>query len=199
MNLNRRTTPTSRKIQRVITLGETLLALSIGTAVVVGAYVFYAKGSADVRADQTADGMNQIITGIKDRYGALGSYTGVTNASIITNAIVPKTFPVSAGVISTPHGGNSAVTVAPADGGTTFTVILTGLPQSACPTVVARIDGTSSGIGAAATVTAAVPDLTSAAAAETVKAIGGALSGAKTITQCAAGTAGLVSVVVKSQ
>ncbi|MFK4705762.1 type II secretory pathway pseudopilin PulG [Roseateles asaccharophilus] len=186
-----------RTKQRGITLGETLLSMVIGGALVVGAYAFYTKANGDVRAQQTADGVNQIITGIKDRYGALGGFSGINNAGVIANTLVPKTFAVSGTTINSPYGSNSAVTVAPTDGGSTFTVTVTGLPTSACSVVVSRIDSATTGLGAGATAPAE-GTLATAATATTIKAIGGALDVAKTMTQCADGGA-LVQVISKAQ
>ncbi|MEJ6002722.1 type 4 pilus major pilin [Paucibacter soli] len=186
-----------RRNERGITLLETLLALAVGSAVAVGAAVFFTKANGDVRAQQTADGVNQIITGIKDRYGALGGYAGISNASVIANTLVPKTFAVSGAVITSPYGGTSTITVAPTDTNSTFTVTVTGLPTSACSVLVSRVDSATTGIGGGATAPADTT-LTSATTATTIKAIGGNLDVAKTMTQCSDGGA-LVQVIAKSQ
>lgn len=188
---------TNRSKQRGITLGETLLSMVIAGALVVGAYAAYAKANGDVRAQQTADGVNQIITGIKDRYGALGGFASIGNAGVIANTLVPKTFGVSGSTITTPYGSASTVSVASADGGSTFTVTVTGLPTSACSVVVSRIDAASTGIGAGAAAPAE-GTLATAATATTIKAVGNSLDQAKTMTQCADGGA-LVQIISKAQ
>lgn len=182
---------TSRKLQRGITLGETLLSMAIGAAVVVGAYTFYTKANSDVRAQQTADGISQIIVGIKDRFGPLGGYAGLTPATIVANSIVPKTFAVTGTgattSITTPYGNLSTVSVAPDATNSSYTVLVAGIPTDACPVVIARIEATSTGlaVGTGAAVTAATSLATDAA--PVVKATGLKLNTATTVAQCAAG------------
>jgi hypothetical protein len=189
----------TRRAQRGLTLVETGLALFVGAVALVGGTIAFAKQSSDVKAAQTADGISSIMVGIKDRYGALGSYTGIGNAGVISNTLIPKNFPVSGTTISTPYGTSSTVAVASADSGATFTVTVTGLPTSACSVVLARIDAVSTGIGGGATAPAE-STLATAATATTIKAVGSAngLDSSKAMTQCADG-GGLVQLIAKAQ
>lgn len=187
----------ARRAQRGLTLVETGLALFIGAVALLGGTIAYNKQASDLKASQTADGISAILVGIKDRYGALGSYSAVTNTSVIANTLVPKNFPVSGTTISTPFGTNSTVTVASADSGSTFTLTVTGLPTNACSVVLSRMDSTATGIGGGATAPAD-STLGTAATATTIKAIGGNLDSTKAMTQCADGGA-LVQLIAKAQ
>jgi hypothetical protein len=187
----------TRRAQRGLTLVETGLALFVGAVALVGGTVAFTKQANDVKASQTADGIASIMVGIKDRYGALGSYSGIANAGVISNTLVPKNFPVSGSTITTPYGSNSTVTIAPADSNSTFTVTVTGLPSSACSVVAGRMDAIATGIGGGATAPAE-GTLATAATATTIKGIGGNLDSAKTMTQCADG-GGLVQLIAKAQ
>lgn len=197
MNANTKK-PTRRVAQRGFSLVEGLLTIALGATIAAVAIPYFTKGSADIRAQSTADGMSVIISGVKDRFGSLGGYGGVTNANVISNTIIPKSFPINGTTINTPYGGGSTVAFAAADGNSTFTVTVTGLTSAACNAIAAKIDAVTTGIGAGAAAPAE-GTLSNAATATTIKAVGGALDPAKTVTQCADVSNGVVQLIAKSQ
>lgn len=171
----------NRRNERGLTLLESLLALAVGSAVAIGATVFFTRANKDVEAQQTADGLNQLMAGIKDRYGALGSYAGIDNAGVIANTLVPKTFKVSGDNITTPYGGAVFVTSAISD--TAFTVVVEDIPTSGCSVLASRLDSVASGMGVASA-TPAAADLAASAPA-VIKVLGSKIDPQRTMAQCA--------------
>lgn len=187
----------ARRAQRGFTLFEASLVLFIGGAALVAGTISFNQQNAGLKATQTADGISSMLVGVKERYGSLGSYSAVSNSSVIANTLVPSNFPTNGATITTPFGSNSTVTLASADSGATFTLTVTGLPTSACAVIVSRMDSTANGIGGGATAPADTT-LSTAATATTIKAIGGKLDSGKAFTQCADG-GGVVQLIAKAQ
>lgn len=187
----------ARRAQRGLTLVETGFALFIGAVALLGGTIAYNQQTSGLKATQTADGISSMLVGVKDRYGSLGSYSAVTNTSVIANTLVPSNFPVNGTTITTPFGSNSTVTLASADSGATFTLTVTGLPTSACSVILSRMDSNATGIGGGATAPADTT-LGTASTATTIKAIGGKLDSSKAMTQCADGGS-VVQLIAKAQ
>lgn len=116
------------------TLIEILLVVGFIALAGIAAYITYPKVQATNRANTEATNINTIAAGVKNVYAGANTFTGLTEAALITGQQVPTTM-INGTTLTNSFGG--VVTVAPATlaGGTangSFAITYKNVPIAEC-------------------------------------------------------------------
>lgn len=133
---------TSMKRQSGISLMEVTGSLIIIGMVISGALALFASADTSQKTNQLQTNVFALQSAVRSLYAGSGTYTtGAMNAVLVAAHKIPSTMTVNsdaAPVIS--HGLNGG-TVTVTGGGTTFSIVLTALPQEIC---IALLTGATS-------------------------------------------------------
>lgn len=130
---------TMNRRQKGMTLTETLLALGVTAMVAVLAYGGYKMATGDVSTSSMTNGVTQSVSKVKQIWGPMGSYTGVSNDNLNKSGGVPKDFKVSGTTILNSWGGN--VVFSPGATASEFLVGIQGIPTAECAKFLSSVEG----------------------------------------------------------
>jgi len=143
-----------------ITLIETLLAIGVGSLLVIAAVSFYMETVGGGRTSQANQQVQGIVSGVHGLYASQSSYSTLTSDALQKGGVFPSdmldrtTSP--AGVFNPWRG---TVAVAPAAGGSQFTIALTQVPQDACVSMLSTATSYGSGLVSVSAGSVVIPNL----------------------------------------
>lgn len=162
------------KAQRGMTLIELTLVLVVGGLIIFGALSQFRSTNQSGQVSNEAKAAQAIIAGVRSLYPGLSTYTGLSEAQLISANKVPTSMVHGTAL---KHSWNGAVTVAP-NGTAGFDITYAAVPSASCIEFVSSIAAGFNTVKVGAT---------------TVKATNAALDSAATTTACtAASTASIV-------
>lgn len=117
-----------------ITVMETLIAISIGGAVLVGAFAGIPAMQESIRSSTGLNGLSQIATSVRGTFAARNNFTGLTTELAKTLAGFPPNY-LEGNTVVHPWGGAVEVAV---DGTNArrFTVTFEDVTESGCTSMV---------------------------------------------------------------
>jgi len=124
---------------------EALIVAAAVSVLTVGVFTFYSSVSAKSKAHETTQAVLQLRQSIHKAYVASANFSGVTNASVLAEQLLPTgltvTGPASGPEIVAPYGGTILVAAAMVDGipARGLGLTLNQVPRKLCPQIVASL------------------------------------------------------------
>lgn len=122
---------------------ESLIVAVVVSLLTVGVFTFYSSVSAKAKAHETTQAVLELRQSIHKAYVASASFSGVTNASVLAEQLLPSgltvTGPTSGPEIVAPYGGTILVAAAMVDGipARGLGLTLNQVPRKLCPQIAA--------------------------------------------------------------
>lgn len=121
----------ARKGEQGFTVVEFLVVLLGGALLIAGGAKMASMIFGTTKLASTEQALTAFRTNIQYTYTDVRSYNSITNDELIAAVAVPPTM-LTADKTAIVDAWNGAVTVAPADGGCSFSIELTQIPQDEC-------------------------------------------------------------------
>lgn len=121
----------ARKGEQGFTVVEFLVVLLGGALLIAGGAKMASMIFGTTKLASTEQALTAFRTNIQYNYTDVRSYNSITNDELIAAVAVPPTM-LTADKTAIVDAWNGAVTVAPADGGRSFSIELTQIPQDEC-------------------------------------------------------------------
>lgn len=124
---------------------ESLIVAAVVSLLAVGVFTFYSSVSAKTKAHETTQAVLELRQSIHKAYVASANFSGVTNASVVAEQLLPSglevTGPASGPEIVAPYGGTILVAAAMVDGvpARGLGLTLNQVPRKLCPQIVASL------------------------------------------------------------
>lgn len=126
-------------------LVEALIVAAAVSLLTVGVFTFYSSVSAKTKAHETTQAVLELRQSIHKAYVASANFSGVTNASVLAENLLPTglevTGPSSGPEFVAPYGGTVLVAAATVDGvpARGLGLTLNQVPRKLCPQIVASL------------------------------------------------------------
>lgn len=126
-------------------LVEALIVAAAVSLLTVGVFTFYSSVSAKTKAHETTQAVLELRQSIHKAYVASANFSGVTNASVLAENLLPTglevTGPASGPEFVAPYGGTILVAAAMVDGvpARGLGLTLNQVPRKLCPQIVAGL------------------------------------------------------------
>jgi len=125
--------------QRGVTLLELIAGLAVMAVIVVGALALFNAANTAQRGTQLTQDITALRSAVTQLWMGQGTFsTGSLNVPLIASGRIPATLRATGNVLNHPTG-----TIDVVGGGSSFHLVVTGLPQSVCMDVLTSATGWS--------------------------------------------------------
>lgn len=119
-----------RKARRAVSLVEIAMGLSIIAVVAAGAMFYFNNANVSSRTNEAMQQISSLQEIVRTMYQSEGSYANLTTAGVSQSQLLAPKYRAPSDGLRSAFG--TSVTLAPAESGTAFEIVMANVPAAAC-------------------------------------------------------------------